>query len=368
MNERKANDFIRKLSDAAKSLIQSRTLLESTLFPVRTYMALGLYNLYEREYEVIREITKRKNAEEIGKSQKTLNAEINQKTQFSIIVGYLVGREQIRIDGYLEEYGGEKEDTIRLTFLLEFWEKFTKAYRNDGKLLVSESDGALRILESATVEELNTQLVPVNQQEKDRIKRMIALLQSYLYLANYESRGGVFNHGPYHISKDETLVVREFIHLDKHTCDENLRTQAPYPNIAVVMKLKNTKVSFNEVGTIFTEPVNYINHVTAINLFTTQGNIECVGVKEANILSEFAEKATKELFSKIAGWSHEKKVIAGALQYSDLSSYAKLGGIKYEHSLTERCLNRYLPKMLRIKVHPFVDRFFSTDHIFSQIR
>jgi len=367
MNKEKANDLIRKLANAARSLVRSRTLLESTLFPVRTYMALGLYNLYEKEYEVIKEVAKRKTPEKIGKSQKVLNAEVNQKTQFSIIVGYLVGREQIRMDGKLEEYGGEEEDAARLTFLLEFWERTTKAYRNDGKLLVGDSGGALKILDSPTVEELNNQLVSVGKQERDKIKRMIALLQSYLYLANYESRGGVFNHGPYPISKDERLVVREFIHLNKHTCDENLRTRSPYPNIAVVMRLKNTRVSFNEVGTMFTDPVNYMDNVTAINLFTNQGNIECVGVKEANALSEFAEKSTKELFTKIARWSHEKKIVAGALQYSDLSCYAKIGGVKYEHGLTERCINHYLPKMLEIKVHPFAERFSSRDQLFSQI-
>jgi len=367
MNKEKANDLLRKFSDATRSLVESRTLLESTLFPVQAYMALGLYNLFEREYEVIKEVLKRKSAEEVGKSQKVLNAEINQKTQFSILVGYLVGREQVIMDGNLEEYGGEREDAKRLLFLLDFWERSTRSYRNDGKLLVGESNGSLRILDEATVVDLNEQLVPASHDVKDRTKRMIALLQLYLYLANYESRGGVFNHGPYPLNKNETLVVREFIHLDKHTCDESLQKPPPYSNIAVVMRLRNTEVFFNEVGTIFVDSVDYMNNVTAINLFTRQKTTECVGVKEADALSEFAEKATKELFTKIARWNRRKKIIAGALQYSDLSCYAKVAGINYEHCLTERCTNHYLPKILKMNAHPFMKRFSSKTQLFSRI-
>jgi hypothetical protein len=330
-------------------------------------MSLGLYNLFEREYEVIKELLKRKTAEEVGRSQKVLNAEINQKTQFSIIVGYLVGREQVIMDGNLDKYGGEEKDAKRLMFLLDFWERSTKAYRNDGKLLVSNSNGAIRILDDKLVSVINEQLAPAGSPEINKIKRMIPLLQTYLYLANYESRGGVFNHGPYPLGNGELLVVREFIHLNKHTCDENMQSRSPHSNIAVAMRLKDTRVSFNDVGTIFTDPVDYMSHVTAINLFTRQGTIECLGVQEADVLSEFAEKATKELFIKITRWSHEKKIIAGALQYSDLSCYAKLGGIQYRHGLTERCLKHYLPRMLKMKAHPFMNRFSSKSLLFSRI-
>lgn len=367
MNKEKANYHLRRLSDAAWSLVQSRTLLESTLFPVQSYMALGLYNLFEREYGVIKEILKKNTAEEVGRSQKVLNAEINQKTQFSIIVGYLVGREQVIIDGNLEKYGGEKEDARRLKFLLDFWEKSARAYRNDGKLLVTESNGAIKILDDKAVVDLNEQLISVSRDVKGRIKRMVALMQSYLYLANYESRGGVFNHGPYPVANDEMLVVREFIHLDKHTCEEDVQKRPPYSNIAVVMRLKNTNIFFNEVGTIFTDPVDYMKNATAINLFTQQRTTECVGVKEAYALSEFAGKATKELFTKIARWNRERKIIAGALQYSDLSSYAKVAGVKYEHGLTERCMNYYLPKMLKMDAHPFMSKFSSQSQLFSEI-
>lgn len=361
-----ANSLIERFSDAARSIVHSRTLLESTLFPVRSYMALGLYNLFEREYEVIKEIMRRKTAEEVGRAQKVLNSEINQKTQFSIIVGYLVGREQVILDGNLEEYG-EEEDAEKLKFLLDFWEKSTKVYRNDGNLLVTDSNGAIRILDDKTVDDLNEQLVPVSRDTKRKIKRMAALLQSYLYLANYESRGGVFNHGPYEVAGNEVLVVREFIHLGKHTYGKGVQTKPPYHNIAVVMRLKNTNVRFNEVGTIFTEPVDYIDNITALNMFTEQNSIQCVDVKRADAVSEFAEKVLMELFMEISKWNREKRIVAGALQYSDLSSYAKVAGVKYEHSLTERCLDYYLPKMLEIDAHPFMRKFSSTKQLFSPI-
>jgi hypothetical protein len=366
LNTEEANKMIKKLSDATRKFIHSRTLLESNLFPVRSYMALGLYNLYEREYKLIKEITKKKSPEKIGKESKILNSEINQKTQFSIIVGYLVGREQVIIDGNLEDYGDGVYDAEKTKFLFDHWKRFSKIYRNDGNLLVGDSNGVISILDRKNVNELNDELTSFDSSTKYKIMKMAAFLQSYLYLANYESRGGVFNHGPYKID-DEMLLVREFIHLGKNTYGNIIRSKPSYPNIAIAMRLKDVDLQINEVGTVFIDPVDYADNITALSLFIKKGTLEKIDVNHADYISRSSKENMMKLFMEIEKWDREKKITAGALQYSDLSSYAKTAGIRYKHNLTERCMKEYLPKMMKSNAHDFMLKFSSKENLFSPI-
>ena len=103
-----ANRLLIAFSDAAKQLIGRRTLLESHMFPVTTYVATGLYNLHEIGYEALREVTESAPPEEIGRLGRRFLSRINQKTHFSIILGYLVGREQRLMDE--DEYSTLGED------------------------------------------------------------------------------------------------------------------------------------------------------------------------------------------------------------------------------------------------------------------
>lgn len=366
MNTRQTNEIINKLSGSTKNFIKSRTLLESSLFPVRSYMALGLYNLFENEYDLIREITKTASPKKIGKESKILNSEINQKTQFSIIVGYLVGREQVILDGNLEDYGGEDYDAEKIKFLFDFWLKFSKAYRNDGNLLVEDSDETISLLDEKVVDEVNEKLIAADAKKKKKILRMAAFLQSFLYLANYESRGGVFNHGPYDVG-DEVLVIREFIHIGKHTYGDVSQAPPPYSNIAIGMRLKDSQIQINEVGTIQIEPVNYIDNITGINIFTRNSSLEEINLNQADKISKSAKSNMTKLFMEINEWDRRRKIIAGALQYSDLTSYAKIADIEYEHSLTERCYNDYLPEMMKKNAHEFMKKFSSREQLFSPI-
>ena len=227
MEKDEANKILMKLSDTTKTFIGSRTLLESNLFPVRAYMAVGLYNLFENEYDLLRKVIRKKKPEKLGEDCKTVNSEINQKTQFSTIVGYLVGREQVIQDGNIDEYGDREHDAEKIIFLLDYWSKFSNNYRNDRQMLVDDSDGVISILNNKEVKRFNDALLDVDADNIENLLRFAATIQSYLYLLNYESRGGVFNHGPYEVS-DELLIFREFIHLNKNTYKTEVKNNIKY--------------------------------------------------------------------------------------------------------------------------------------------
>ena len=366
MNNKEANNLINILSDATRNFIASRTLLESNLFPVRSYMALGLYNLFEQEYDLIKKITKKKTPEELGKESKKINSEINQKTQFSLIVGYLVGREQVIMDGNIDKYGDKEHDAKKINFLFDFWKRYSKTYRNDKKLLVRDSNDEILILDRNDVEEVNDDLISVDDETKNKILRMAAYFQSYLYLANFESRGGVFNHGPYPVD-DEYLVVREFVHLGKNTYGDISQERFPLNNLAIAMRLKDVEIKINEIGTIFLDPVDYLDNIAAINLFTQEKTLKKVKTAIVDRFSKITRNNMMKLFLEIRKWSRRQKILAGALQYSDLTSYSKSADIDYKRGLTDECMELYLPQMIKRNAHPFMKKFSSKEQLFSPI-
>lgn len=366
MKKDEANKFLMKLSDATKTFIQSRTLLESNLFPVRAYMAVGLYNLFENEYDILRKVINKKKPEKLGTDCKTVNSEINQKTQFSTIVGYLVGREQVIQDGNIDDYGDKEFDAEKIMFLLDYWSRFSKTYRNDGQILVDDSKGAISILNKKDVKRFNEDLLDNDAKNIENLLKLAAVIQSYLYLLNYESRGGVFNHGPYQVD-DELLIFREFIHLQKNTYKTILNDEFNYNNITITLRLKDVDVNLNEVGTLFVDPINYGDNITGFNIYSNNSDLKPIGIDNINKISNLLKNRILYLYRDINKWDRKDKIIAGALQYSDLTSYAKAANIKYRHGLSRAVEERYLPKMMRLVTHEFMNKFAETGKLFTLI-
>lgn len=366
MNKDEANNILMNLSDTTKTFINSRTLLESNLFPVRAYMAVGLYNLFENEYDLLRKVTNKKRPEKLGKECKTINSEINQKTQFSTIVGYLVGREQVIQDGNINDYGDQEYDAEKIIFLLDYWKKFSENYRNDGQMLVDDSDGVISILGKKEVKWFNEDLRDVDTKNIENVLRLAATIQSYLYLLNYESRGGVFNQGPYEID-DELLIFREFIHLNKNTYKTDLKNKINYNTILITLKLKDVNVSLNEVGTLFVNPVDYTDKITGFNVYSNNGVLKKISIDEVNQISNQIKSRILDLYRSINKWGRKDKLIAGALQYSDLTCYADSAKIKYRHGLSKRVESVYLPKMMNLVTHKFMNKFREKGNLFTLI-
>lgn len=366
MEKDEANSILMKLSDTTKTFIGSRTLLESNLFPVRAYMAVGLYNLFENEYDLLRKVIRKKPPENLGKDCKTINSEINQKTQFSTIVGYLVGREQVIQDGNIDDYGDREHDAEKIIFLLDYWSKFSNNYRNDRQMLVDDSDGVISILNNKEVKWFNEELLDVDVDDIENLLRFAATIQSYLYLLNYESRGGVFNHGPYEVD-DELLVFREFIHLNKNTYKTEVKNNINYNNILITLKLKDVNINLNEVGTLFVDPVDYTDKITGFNIYSNDGVLKQISVDEVNQISNQLRSRILDLYRNINKWDRRDKIIAGALQYSDLTCYANSVKISYNHGLSERVESEYLPKMMNKVTHKVMNRFREKGQLFTLI-
>ncbi|MCL4435804.1 MAG: hypothetical protein M1503_11600 [Thaumarchaeota archaeon] len=361
-----ANRLLIAFSDAAKRLIGRRTLLESHMFPVTTYVATGLYNLHEIGYESLREVTNSASPEEIGRLGRRLLSRINQKTHFSTILGYLVGREQRLMDK--DVYSTLDEDDVEQTmFMLNFFQKVVSNYRSDDKLFVADGNGTIQILPEETLEDLSGSMLNIDQEARVNLRRMLALLQSYLFLSNCESRGNVFSHGPY---GKNNLIIREFTSLKSGPLADYLDISPPVKNLAVVLELGKMKPTMDEVGTLYVDQPDYMDQVENVGLFTVSGSkAEPLPASTINDVSQFAQRAQKTLFYKAAKLDDRQKIVAGALQYSNLFPYYEAVGEPHSFTphLGKRCQEIDLPKMISLRIHPFFNRFGEKPNLFTPL-
>jgi hypothetical protein len=277
-----------------------------------------------------------------------------------------VGREQVIQDGNIDDYGDQDYDAEKIMFLLDCWSKFSKTYRNDGRILVDDSRGVISILNKRDVKRFDEDLLDKDPRKIESLLKLAAVIQSYLYLLNYESRGGVFNHGPYEVG-DEQLVFREFIHLQKNTYKTTFNDDFDYNNITITLRLKDVDVSLNEVGTLFVDPANYADRITGFNIYSSNSDPRPIAIDGVNRISTMLRNRIMYLYRDINKWDRKDKIIAGALQYSDLSCYAKAANIRYRHGLSRAVEERYLPKMMRQVTHEFMNRFTETGKLFTLI-
>ncbi len=359
------NRLLTAFSDAAKRLIGRRTLLESHMFPVTTYVATGLYNLHEIGYESLKEVTKSSSPEEIGQLGRRFLSRINQKTHFSIIMGYLVGREQRLMDK--DEYSTLDDDAEQTRFMLNFFQKAVLNYRSDGNLFVADGNGVIPILPEESLEGLSSSMFRIDEATRVSLRRMLALLQSYFFLSNCESRGNVFSHGPY---GENNLIIREFTSLKSGPLADYLDISPPVKNLAVFLELGKMKPTLDEVGTLYVDPPDYMDLVENIGLFTVNGSkVEPLPLSIVNDISQFTQRAQKTLFYQAAKLDDRQKIIAGALQYSNLFPYFE--AINKPESFTphlgKRCLEIDLPKMISMRIHPFFNRFAEKPNLFTPI-
>ena len=107
-----------------------------------------------------------------------------------------------------EPFAEEERDYV--VTVLDFWERASRAYRNDGLLLPVQSGGTLPILADEHLGLMRGLMRPAEADAYAAARRMAATLELDNFVLHGEQRDGVFGHGPYPGEGGRTIVVREF--------------------------------------------------------------------------------------------------------------------------------------------------------------
>jgi hypothetical protein len=373
MEIKEANEIIKELNDIFEYHILHRGLLESKIFPVTSYICVSFYNSYDMLYNVLKKVAEKTTPERMGKQSRKILSEIQALTINYLTLYYMEGRM-----GTIFREGGdpnsESEEKRKQTlFILDFWERLSSSYFQNGKHFVADINelngrgGAANLALDQTDIDWSMQYIKdVSKDEAAKIRKTMANLEVFSFLDECEARAKLCDHGPYNINNEETLVFREISHLydgeKPHFPWSETEAKAPYNNIAFAYRLKNVNAVIDNFATMTTDPMAWGDQITGAALFTREGDtVKPIGLEILDPLFEYATKAQRELYMKFTQWDRKQRLIAGAYAYCyGYARFTNFVGITDEINwdLTDSTMEKYVPEFLENDFDQGITRHF----------
>lgn len=322
------NSLIQLLSDESYWLCLTRTVQESKLFPVSPYMLLSYFMAFYRYPELVRKVDAHLPAEEIGDRMRNMGVKCaNPAMGWGLPSFYLLGREYLINLGLLRPQDA-LEDLIDV---MDFWKRFQLGWhRNDGHLTNSTYGHRAQILPERRLQVFHADLHPCRQGDPlhEAAQAFMAAASQYGFLISCESRISLHNSGPYRLSQSRELIVRDYMDLSESDFPwlDDIGARIPYNNLTVPMAVEGCHIYLmDDWGSFESEPEFKAHHVVGVGLYTSDslsdGYLPVAMGSREELTSAFADltarikEATALLWKRIAGWSRDQMMDAGAITY-----------------------------------------------------
>jgi hypothetical protein len=254
----------------------------------------------------------------------------------SLALGYLNGREQLRL------LGRAVEDSRETMQVLDFWARVAAEYRNDGLWLPDQANFTIPILPAESVVALEGALRrDLPAAVRQRIRRMAATIELYPFILNGEARVGVFHHGPYPLEDGDTLIVKELVGLQEEYYPwAQLDARLPYVSLARVVRLRSVRAKLVLMGSMTVDGKTYEDRVVAEEFFVVEdGEYRPLPHEEIDSITALAGDAQLELYRRMIDWDDRYRIEYGAELYGCLlKAFAEpLGfGAEFARAVRER--------------------------------
>lgn len=329
------NRCIRLFGASQKAFMRSekRAGLRSVLFDVPRRSSVGWYCVYRKGAQLLRRLGEHISPEEVGTRMKRLCSRPYYLTLSIVMCSYLNARQQSMLDQGLSSGDHFPDENVDdLTCVVDFWLRACRAYRNDGLLLPEQAGDTQLILAQDVVSDLDRCLVPSGKCITHNMRRMAATLELYCFILHGEQRDGIFGHGPYPVADGRQLVILEFTDLQNDFLPwAQTSVRNPYPNLALVMRLKGAKARFHVFGSMLLDPPDFAPHLEAVGLFTRteDGAVQPVSFDETAHIQQCAADAQNELYVRAAEWSLRFQAEYGVHLFANhLRSFFHLAGLR----------------------------------------
>ena len=322
------NALIQQLADESYWLCVTRTVQESKLFPVSPYMLLSYFMAFYRYPGLVRKVDAHMPAEEIGDRMRNMGIKCaNPAMGWGLPSFYLLGREYMINLGLLRPQDAI-EDVIDV---MDFWKRFQLAWhRNDGHITNSAYGHRAQILAERRVQVFHADLYECRQGDAlhNAAQAFMAAASQYGFLISCESRISLHNSGSYKLSDTREMIVRDYMDLSESDFPwlDDVAREVPYNNLTVPMAIEGCHVYLmDDWGSFESEPEFKAHHVVGVGLYTsdtlTDGYIPVAMESRDALTNAFTEltetvkDATAKLWKRIASWSRDQMIDAGAITY-----------------------------------------------------
>jgi len=322
-----ANRLIAYHEPITKALTLERTSLESALIPVTAYIVVALAESYLRYADMMRTIDAAMPAEEIGRRARRPGCQVDTCYLWSIANFPLTGR---KVWSMVDPSIDTPE---RMHTILDFWERCAMAYRgSDGTRQAWDTKSATPYDEPIVSQLLAGSTAIAGDEERARIKRFNATLVNYLFLLYFDTRAGYGDTGPYAVPGQPTqrLLVRDLYRLGHSDFAwSDVAAEMPYMNLTAALVLDGVEFSITDFGTSNHTPEDYLDHLVAFGLFTTDnGEVEPVSLDQLDAIVTATRTAQAQHYKNIAAMTRDEKVRCGAYVYfSFLRPFAEIAGV-----------------------------------------
>ncbi|MBB5685898.1 hypothetical protein [Sphingobium boeckii] len=335
-----ANNAIQTIGDDTYWLCVTRTVQESKLFPVPSYMLLSYLCCFYRYPALLRKIEAKMSAEEIGDRARAMGGKFGNLPGWGLPTFFLLGREILLNMGALHPEDAAED----VAYVMDFWRRFKLAQqREDGHLNAREFGQRVQLLPERRIQRFHADLHPcVNGDRLHRAAQtFLATVSQYGFLVSCESRCTLNNSGPYKLGENRELIIRDFTDLAQgdYPWLDGVADDIPYSNLTVTMEATDCHFYLmDDWGSFESQPEFTAEKLTGVGLYTsdvlTEGHVP-VGMGSAEELAETFErlteafrKATVDLWKRVAGWSRDEMMDAGAIVYFSLiKDFAHVAGV-----------------------------------------
>lgn len=339
-----ANNAIQTIGDDTYWLCVTRTVQESKLFPVPSYMLLSYLCCFYRYPELLRKVEARVSAEEIGDRSRAMGGKLGNLFGWSMPTFYLLGREMLINFGLLD--AGDAADDV--AYVMDFWRRFKLAQqREDGHLNAREFGQRVQLLPERRVQRFHAELKACAPGDRLSVaaQTFLATVSQYGFLVSCESRCALNNSGPYKTGEDREMIIRDFSDLAEgdYPWLDGIAGDIPFSNLTVTMEATGGHFYLmDDWGSFESRPEFTADKLTGVGLYTSDALSEGfvpVGMGSAQELAETFEdlterlrKATVALWKRMAGWSRDQMMDAGAIVYFSMAKdLAHVAGVYDEN-------------------------------------
>jgi len=320
------NQWLRESSDIFYFQCTTRTVQESKLFPVNPYIALSYYNCWYRYPDLLRKIEEVMSPEELGDRAREISSSAN-AIMLGIIQQFYLGGRQFLLDmGMINPTDGVED----VRYVLDFAQRVNRSYhRQSAYNLNSAMNHRSQILSERTLQVFEADALGTKPGDKlhNAVVKFLATASQYAFLKNCECRLGIHNSGPYKVGNHE-MLVRDFVDLAEgdYPWMDGIASDIEYNNVTLPVIMKDTHFNIvDDWGSFEATPSYDHDNMVAVGLYTSDylsnGYIP-VHMDNASELADYLDhmrdqmqKATSELWKRMAGWTRDQMIDAGLLVY-----------------------------------------------------
>jgi hypothetical protein len=314
------NDFLHYLAWNEWDALASRaTEGESGLIPRQEYEALGILNCWFKHPEWLRAIQDRVGVDGIirigARARSEIGTKINLLHVWAMATAPSFGR-GIALELKIHDPAYRAE---RIVTSLTTVRRLYKGLWGSGATFTSMRDYRAEVLDPAWIARFEGDRIELRDDAtRSAFQRFNGALELLGFLVHFDNRLGLGDSGPYPTKDGGFVIVRDlFIHEPAFPWSDSTEGLPHAVSIAMFFGpggALQTRVL--DLSTMFTEPSNYLPHVTGVAVYARQNHdtpidqLRKLSVEDMARLRSEAETKAEKLYKRIAAMSKREKVMA----------------------------------------------------------